>query len=145
VGATTINTNVLGCTRLYILAYNLFKKQQFGQLVGITSIASLRGNRAAPDYFASKAYQKAYLESLYIKTKSIQSKKVYITEIRPGFVDTPMALGEAVFWMVPLHKAAKQLYTAIKKKKRVAYVSKRWALIAFALKLMPAWVLKKVL
>ena len=28
----TINTNVLGCTRLYILAYNLFKKQQFGQL-----------------------------------------------------------------------------------------------------------------
>ncbi|MDB0040440.1 SDR family NAD(P)-dependent oxidoreductase, partial [Polaribacter sp.] len=27
----TINTNVLGCTRLYILAYNLFKKQQFGQ------------------------------------------------------------------------------------------------------------------
>jgi len=141
----TINTNVLGCTRLYILAYNLFKKQQFGQLVGITSIASLRGNRAAPDYFASKAYQKAYLESLYIKTKSIQSKKVYITEIRPGFVDTPMALGEAVFWMVPLDKAAKQLYTAIKKKKRVAYVSKRWALIAFALKLMPAWVLKKVL
>jgi short-subunit dehydrogenase len=56
-----------------------------------------------------------------------------------------MALGEAVFWMVPLDKAAKQLYTAIKKKKRVAYVSKRWALIAFALKLMPAWVLKKVL
>ena len=141
----TINTNVLGCTRLYILAYNLFKKQQFGQLVGVSSIASIRGNRSAPDYFASKAYQKAYLESLYIKTKSIKSKKVFITEIRPGFVDTPMALGEAVFWMVPLEKAAKQIYTAIKKKKRVAYVSRRWALIAFALKLMPAWVLKKVL
>ena len=141
----TINTNVLGCTKLFILAYNLFKKQQFGQLVGISSIASIRGNRSAPDYFASKAYQKAYLESLYIKTKSIKSKKVFITEIRPGFVDTPMALGEAVFWMVPLEKAAKQIYTAIKKKKRVAYISKRWALIAFALRLMPAWVLKKVL
>tara|TARA_B110000091_G_scaffold120858_1_gene130152 strand:+ start:3384 stop:4106 length:723 start_codon:yes stop_codon:yes gene_type:complete len=141
----TINTNVLGCTKLFILAYNLFKKQQFGQLVGISSIASIRGNRSAPDYFASKAYQKAYLESLYIKTKSIKSKKVFITEIRPGFVDTPMALGEAVFWMVPLEKAAKQIYTAIKKKKRVAYVSKRWAIIAYALKMMPAWVLKKVL
>ena len=80
-----------------VLAYNLFKKQQFGQLVGISSIASLRGNRSAPDYFASKAYQKAYLESLYIKTKSIRSEKVFITDIRPGFVDTPMALGEAVF------------------------------------------------
>jgi short-subunit dehydrogenase len=141
----TINTNVLGCTKLYILAYNLFKKQQFGHLVGISSIASIRGNRSAPDYFASKAYQKAYLESLYIKTKSIKSKKVYITEIRPGFVDTPMALGEAVFWMVPLGKAANQIFTAIKKKKRVAYVSKRWAIIAWVLKLLPAQILKKVL
>jgi len=83
----TINTNVLGCTRLYILAYNLFKKQQFGQLVGITSIASLRGNRAAPDYFASKAYQKAYLESLYIKTKSIHAHGIG----RSSFLDGPFA------------------------------------------------------
>ena len=56
----SINTNVLGVTKLYTLTYNLFRKQQFGQLVGITSMASLRGNRSAPVYFASKAYQKAY-------------------------------------------------------------------------------------
>lgn len=141
----TINTNVLGCTKLYTLAYNLFKKQQFGHLVGISSIAAIRGNRAAPDYFASKAYQKAYLESLYIKTKSIKSKSVFITEIRPGFVDTAMALGNRVFWMVPLEKASKQIYLAIKKKKRVAYISKRWQIIACVLKWMPTWVLKKVL
>jgi short-subunit dehydrogenase len=98
----TINTNVLGCTKLYILAYNLFKKQQYGHLVSISSIAAIRGNRSAPDYFASKAYQKAYLESLYIKTKSIKSRQVFITDIRPGFVDTAMALGSALFWMVPL-------------------------------------------
>jgi|TARA_B110000240_G_scaffold188358_1_gene227112 short-subunit dehydrogenase len=141
----TINTNVLGCTKLYILAYNLFRKQQFGHLVGISSIAAIRGSRAAPDYFASKAYQKAYLESLYIKTKSIKSKKVFITEIRPGFVNTPMALGDTIFWMVPLQKASNQIYSAIKKKKRVAYVSKRWIIVAYALKLLPAWVLRKLL
>jgi short-subunit dehydrogenase len=143
--AQTINTNVLGCTKLYVLAYQLFKKQQFGHLVGISSIASIRGNRSAPDYFASKSYQKAYLESLYIKTKSIKSKKVFITEIRPGFVDTAMALGDAIFWMVPLEKASKQIYSAIQKKKRVAYISKRWFFIAVVLKIMPAWVLKKIL
>lgn len=143
--AQTINTNVLGCTKLYVLAYQLFKKQQFGHLVGISSIASIRGNRSAPDYFASKSYQKAYLESLYIKTKSIKSKKVFITEIRPGFVDTAMALGDAIFWMVPLEKASKQIYLAIQKKKRVAYISKRWFFIAVVLKIMPAWVLKKIL
>ena len=143
--AQTINTNVLGCTKLYVLAYQLFKKQQFGHLVGISSIASIRGNRSAPDYFASKSYQKAYLESLYIKTKSIKSKKVFITEIRPGFIDTAMALGDAIFWMVPLEKASKQIYSAIQNKKRVAYISKRWFLIAVVLKIMPAWVLKKIL
>jgi len=141
----TIHTNVLGCTKLYALAYQLFKKQQFGHLLGISSIASIRGNRSAPDYFASKSYQKAYLESLYIKTKSIKSEKVFITEIRPGFVDTAMALGDAIFWMVPLEKASKQIYSAIQNKKRVAYISKRWFLIALVLKIMPAWVLKKIL
>ncbi|CAI8418634.1 MAG: NADP-dependent 3-hydroxy acid dehydrogenase YdfG [Polaribacter sejongensis] len=141
----SINTNVLGVTKLYTLAYILFKNQQFGHLVGISSIASLRGNRAAPVYFATKAYQKAYLESLYIKTKSIKSKKVFITDIRPGFVDTAMALSDGVFWLVPLEKAVKQIHTAIKKKKRVAYISKRWRLIAWVLKIAPAWLLKKAL
>ena len=145
--AQSINTNVLGVTRVYTLSYNLFKKQQFGHLVGISSIASIRGNRSAPVYFASKAYQKAYLESLYIKTKSIKSKKVFIAEIRPGFVATDMAvtLEDGVFWLVPLEKAVKQIYAAIKNKKRVAYISKRWQLIAWILKLAPAWILKKVL
>jgi short-subunit dehydrogenase len=140
----TILTNVLGVTKLYILAYKLFKKQQFGHLVGISSIASIRGSRAAPVYFASKAYQKSYLEGLFIKTKTIKSKKVFISEIRPGFVDTPMALGENVFWMVPVEKAAQQIYTAIKKKKRVVYVSKRWILVAWVLKIVPTWLLKKL-
>ena len=140
----TINTNVLGCTRLYILAYNLFKKQQFGQLVGISSIASLRGNRSAPDYFASKAYQKAYLESLYIKTKSIQSKKVYITEIRPGFVDTDMAKGDGQFWVATKVKAAKQIYGLIKRKKSVGYVTKRWQLISLLLKIVPNRIYKRM-
>ncbi|MFY0630572.1 MAG: SDR family NAD(P)-dependent oxidoreductase [Flavobacteriaceae bacterium] len=141
----TINTNVVGVTKLYDLSYNLFREQGFGHLVGITSIASIRGNRGAPAYFSSKAYQKAYLESLYIKTKTIKSKQVFITDIRPGFVDTAMALGEGVFWMVSLEKAAKQIYSAIKKKKRVAYISKRWSIIAFVLKIAPAWLLKKAI
>ena len=140
----TVLTNVLGVTKLYVLAYKLFKEQQFGHLVGISSIASIRGSRAAPVYFASKAYQKSYLEGLYIKTKSIKSKKVFVTDIRPGFVDTPMALGEKLFWMVPVEKATKQIYTAIKKRKRVAYISKRWVLVAWVLKIVPAWLLKKM-
>lgn len=141
----TIQTNVLGVTKLYDLAYNLFRAQGSGHLVGITSIASIRGNRGAPAYFASKAYQKAYLESLFIKTKTIASKQVFITDIRPGFVDTAMALGDGIFWMASLEKATSQIYAAIKRKKRVAYISKRCALIAWVLKWMPARLLKKMI
>jgi len=82
---------------------------------------------------------------LFIKTKTILSKKVFITDIRPGFVDTAMALGDGIFWMVSLEKATKQIYSAIKRKKRVAYISKRWAIIAFVLKIAPAWLLKKMI
>ena len=141
----TIFTNVVGVTKLYDLSFNLFRNQGFGHLVGITSIASIRGNRGAPAYFSSKAYQKAYLESLYMKTKTIKSNKVFITDIRPGFVDTAMALGDGIFWMVPLDKAVKQIYKAIKNKKRVAYISKRWKLIALVLKIVPARLLKKMI
>ncbi|AUC16169.1 hypothetical protein BTO06_13805 [Tenacibaculum sp. SZ-18] len=141
----TILTNVLGVTKLYDLAFSVFRKQGFGHLVGISSIASIRGNSGAPAYFASKAYQKAYLESLYIKTKTITNNRVFITDIRPGFVDTAMALGDGIFWMVSLEKATKQIFKAIKKKKRVAYISKRWAIIAFILKIVPAWLLRKAI
>ncbi|WP_452600022.1 SDR family NAD(P)-dependent oxidoreductase, partial [Pontimicrobium sp. MEBiC01747] len=141
----TIQTNVLGATRIYDLVFNLFKTQGYGHLAAISSIASLRGNRESPAYFASKAYQVNYLESLYLKTKEIKGGKVYITDIRPGFVDTKMALGDGIFWMASLPKATRQIYKAIKRKKRRVYISKRWILIAWVLKIVPSWLIKKVM
>ncbi len=141
----TVKTNVVGATRIYDLAFNLFSKQGFGHLVAISSIASLRGSRGAPAYFASKAYQVNYLESLYLKTKEVKGGKIYITDVRPGFVDTKMALGDGIFWMASLDKASKQIYSAIKRKKRKVYISKRWNLIAWVLKIVPSWLMKKVM
>ena len=141
----TIKTNVLGATRIYDLAINLFKTQGFGHLVSISSIASLRGNRHSPAYFASKAFQVNYLESLYFKTKEIKGGKVFVTDIRPGFVDTRMALGEGIFCMASLEKASKQIYSAITRTNRRVYISKRWILIAWVLKIVPSWLMKKVM
>jgi short-subunit dehydrogenase len=140
----TIKTNVLGATRIYDLAFNMFKAQGFGHLASISSIASLRGNRFSPSYFASKAYQVNYLESLYFKSKEVKGGKVYITDIRPGFINTKMALGNDIFWMTSLQKASQQIYKAIKRKKRCVYISKRWILIAWVLKIVPSWLMKKV-
>ena len=137
----TLETNVLGTTKLMQLAYNYFNKQGYGHLVGITSIASIRGNRHVPAYFASKAFQASYLESLWMKAKRSKNN-IYITNILPGYVDTVMAKGNT-FWLATLDKATKQIYTAIKKKKKKAYITKRWWLVAVFIKIMPASIINK--
>lgn len=133
--APTIYTNVVGATKIYQLAYNYFAVQGHGHLVGITSVASLRGNRQVPAYHASKAYQKSYLESLYMKSLRTKKARINITEIIPGFVDTDIIMGKT-FWMSSVDKASKQIYTAIKKKKRKAYITKRWRLVGFILRIV---------
>jgi len=137
----TLNVNVIGAVKIYGLAYDLFHQQGYGHLVGISSVAGLRGNRHTPAYFASKAFQNNYLESLWMKAKRSKAD-IYITDIAPGFVDTKMALGDT-FGMASLDKATKQIYSAIKRKKKKAYVTKRWNLIAFVMKRLPAnWIIK---
>ncbi len=137
----TLQTNVMGTTRLLQLAYTYFNQQGYGHLVGITSIASIRGNRHVPAYFASKAFQSSYLESLWMKAQR-SKKDITVTNILPGYVDTVMAKGNA-FWKAPLNKACKQIYTAIKKKKKKAYITKRWQLVAIFLKIAPASMVNK--
>ena len=138
----TINTNVVAATRVYQLAYNFFKNQGFGHLVGISSVASIRGNRHVPAYHASKAYQASYLESLWMKARRTKKAKISVTNILPGYVKTDIIIGDT-FWMASVDKATKQILTAIKRKKRKAYITKRWRLIAIVLKIVPARILTK--
>lgn len=130
----TIHTNVIGFTCVADWGFNYFEKQKSGHLVAISSIGGLRGNGQAPAYNATKAYQINYLEGLRQKAAKLKTP-VFVTDIRPGLVDTQMAKGEGLFWVMPVEKTAKQIYKAIVGKKKVAYVTKRWRLIAAVLKL----------
>lgn len=141
---TTIATNVIGATKIFGLAYNLFKKQGYGHLVGISSIAGIRGNRHVPCYFASKAYMNSYLESLWMKARRSKKAKIYVTDIVPGFVETKMATGNT-FWKAPLDKATRQVFTAIKRRVKKAYITKRWRLVAMFIRIAPAKIVMKYL
>lgn len=132
----TIETNVIGFTAVADWAFNYFGKQQYGHLVGISSIGGLRGGRQAPSYNATKAYQINYLEALRQKAFHLKIP-VTVTDIRPGFVDTDMAKGEGKFWVASVEKAALQIYKVIKRKKKVAYITRRWGIIALLFKVMP--------
>ena len=126
------------------VAINYFKDQTFGHLVGITSVASLVGNRHVPAYHASKGFQSSYLESLWMKARKTKKASITITNILPGYIDTDIITGPT-FWMASLDKAVPQIYSAIKKKKRKAYITKRWRLVALMMRIVPPQILMKFL
>lgn len=138
-----IETNVNGIAKVYEFMFSKFKKQGYGHLVGISSIAALRGNRYCPSYSASKAFQANYLEALRCIAKN-EKLDIKITDVQPGFVDTPMAKGDGIFWIAPVKKASNQIYSAILKQKRKVYITKRWRLIVWVMKIAPSWVLEKM-
>jgi short-subunit dehydrogenase len=121
----------------------LFLAQGYGHLAGISSIAALRGSWEAPAYNASKAFASNYLEGMHAKAVK-SGKPIYVTDIQPGFVDTAMAQGEGLFWIASPQKAANQILEAIRKRKRHAYITRRWRLIGWILKLLPDFIYTKL-
>jgi len=139
----TVDTNVRGFLMAANRAFNFFLRNGQGQLVTISSIAANRGISRAPAYNASKAFQSIYFEGLAIKAAKMK-KNITVTCIEPGFVATKMARSNKLFWVVPVDKATRQIMHAIAKKRRKAYISRRWWLIAKLLKFMPYIMLKKL-
>jgi len=139
----TIDVNVSGFTAMVNVAMHYFLSKGTGHLVGISSIAAIRGDGDAPAYNASKAFVSNYMEGLRKKV-SKSGTPIVITEIQPGFVDTAMAKGEGLFWVASPQKAAQQIYNAIKRKKKHAYITKRWGVIAWLIKTLPEFIYNKL-
>jgi short-subunit dehydrogenase len=135
--ADTIDVNVKGFSAVANFAANIFLQQKSGHLVGISSVDALRGAAACPAYSASKAYVSNYLEGM--RNKFIMLKvPIYVTDILPGYVAT-YEVQPGAYWVASAEKAATQIYEAINNKAKVAYVTKRWRLIAWLLMTMPDW------
>ena len=139
----TTDTNITGWTFVIDRLYNIFVQQGHGHLVAITSAGGLRGEPIAPAYSASKAYQINYMEALRKKAYKSGSQ-IYVTDIRPGLVNTAMAKGEGLFWVMPVEKVANQIITAIHKNKYKAYVTKRWHILAIINKNLPFALYKRM-
>ena len=139
----TIDTNVTGWTFVIDTLYRIFEQQGHGHLVAITSAGGLRGEPMAPAYSATKAYQINYMEALRKKAYK-GGQHIHVTDIRPGLVDTAMAKGEGLFWVMPVEKVASQIVAAIRKKKSKAYVTKRWHVLAIINKNLPFAIYKRM-
>lgn len=139
----TARINVVGFTAIANAAYHYFTQLGHGHIVGISSVAAERGGPFST-YNASKAYVSSYLEGLACR-RDVQNNAIYITDVRPGFVDTDMAKGKGIFWCAPVEKAVKQILVAIKQKQRVVYVTKRWRLVAWLIRNIPDRTYRKIM
>ena len=108
----TIDVNVSGFAAMANVSFEYFRGRGSGQIVGLSSVAAIRGGAGAPAYNASKAFVSNYLEGL--RQKAVKLKlSLTVTDIQSGFVDTAMAQGEGLFWVAPAEKAARQIFLNI--------------------------------
>lgn len=139
----TVDVNVNAFLAAIHYGWSYFILKGSGHLVTVSSIAGIRGNRHSPAYSAAKSFQSRYFEGLYIKARKMKIP-LYVTDIQPGYVDTKMSKGPVTFWVASPEKAARQIIRAIDKRRRVAYVSRRWRIVAWVFRWIPGWVYYRI-
>ena len=139
-----VETNVVGFTAVIDWAYNYLINKRGGQIVNISSVSGIRGHRFGSfSYSASKSYQMRYLEGL--RHKLVKARiPIYVTDIRPGFVDTDMIPKNRYFWVISANKAARLIFKSITRKRNVAYITKRWIIIVAIIKIFPGAILNRI-
>ena len=133
-----IDINLLGMVQTFQPFIRSMKEAGKGSLVGIASVAGIRGLPGAGAYSASKAAVIAYLESLRVE---LSLDGVNVTTIAPGYIKTPMTdinhYGMP-FLMAP-DVAAKKFAVAIAKKKRFIVIPWQMSWLAKGMRLAPQW------
>ena len=136
----TAATNVDGFIRMTNAAYHYFEKQGHGHLAVISSIAGTKGLGAAAAYSATKGFQNIYMDALD-QLARMQKLNIRFTDIRPGFVATPLLTSSKKYPMLmeaPI--VALDIVSAIAKKKRVAIIDWKFRLLVGFWRLIPKWI-----
>jgi short-subunit dehydrogenase len=139
----TVETNALGMTRMVLTVFKYFESHpdREGQIAVISSIAGTKGLGAAPAYSATKRYVNHYLECL-TQLKHIKGlKKLTISDIRPGFVRTPLLNDGGKYPLqLDVEKVAEEIVRKIQKKKQIITVDWRYRILVFFWRLIPRWI-----
>ncbi len=108
------------------------------RLVGIASVAGIRGLPGAEAYSASKAAVISYLESLRLE---MQPFGIRVVTIAPGYIETPMT--EVNPYPMPFilsaDEAAKKFAAAIARGTSYTVIPWQMGVVAKLLRLMPNW------
>lgn len=135
----TIETNCLGMARMVGEVFRHFAShpETEGQIAVISSIARTKGLGAAPAYSASKRFTSHYLESLCQLTSLRGIRNIHITDIRPGFVRTPLIEGSNFPMQLEASQVAVSIVEGIEHRKPVITINWLYRLLVFFWQLIP--------
>ena len=135
----TIETNCLGMARMVGEVFRHFAShpETEGQIAVISSIARTKGLGAAPAYSASKRFTSHYLESLCQLTSIRGIRNIHITDIRPGFVRTPLIEGSNFPMQLEASQVAVSIVEGIEHRKPVITINWLYSLLVFFWQLIP--------
>ena len=139
----TAHTNVAGFIRMVDTAFTYFKKNGGGHLAVISSIAGTKGLGVAPAYSATKRFQNTYIEALD-QLAHINRLPIVFTDIRPGFVATPLLKDDKYPLLMNVSAVAAHIINALNKKKRTVIIDRRYQVLVFFWRLIPKWLWVKL-
>lgn len=133
------DTNVLAMVSTFEPFIAPMRARGAGVLVGIGSVAGVRGLPGAGAYSASKAAVRALCESLRVE---LYGSGVQVVTIAPGFIATPMTAGNPyrMPFLMPVERFAQKAVRAIEARDRYRVIPWPMAWVARLLPLVPgAW------
>ena len=138
----TLEVNLLGALAWLNPVAEAFQSLQKGQIVGISSVAGERGRVGNSSYNTSKAALTTYLEAL---RNRLSRFGVNILTVKPGPVETDMIKdAKNPLWVIPPEQAAKDIYTAMRKRKQEIYTPARWRWVMLIIRNIPSFIFRKL-
>lgn len=137
-----IRANFEGPATLLGVLARAMEARGSGTLVGISSVAGLRGRASNYIYGAAKAGFTAYLSGL---RNRLAAKGVHVVTVLPGFVATAMTEGMDLNPKLTAQpeEVAQAIVGAVDKRRNIVYVRGIWRLIMTIICALPEPVFKK--
>ena len=131
-----LRTNVLGMVATFQPFVAPLRARGQGRLVGIASVAGIRGLPGAGAYSASKAAVIAYLESLRVE---LHGTGVKVVTIAPGYIETPMTSVNTypMPFLLPADQAAVRFARAIEAGVSYTVIPWQMGVVGKLLRLLP--------
>lgn len=141
-GAMVQRANFEGPAAIFAHLANAMEARGSGTLVGISSVAGLRGRASNYVYGAAKAGFTAFLSGL---RNRLAAKGVHVVTVLPGFVATAMTEGMDLPARLTAEpdEVATAILRAVEKQKNVIYVRPIWQVIMTIIRAIPEPIFKK--